>query len=230
MIAALRFFHVVDGMPAWMWVLSLIVGGYGGVLVWIDPAGIDNALGMVLLWQMLCASRGFVRPASAGYFDPILVSQRRFVLAVAHLVHATAAMALVWVAIGHVEIIRGPGVPRAFELGRLSALVFESAAAWAMSLAATRLVTGSLWIGAILLVASTRLGLEQYAAMLAQPEGAAQAVRAYAAAVVCPFLMLGSAMPGRAIVAAGLLGTAAIGVAAGSWFIARRNYALEPVL
>lgn len=230
MIAALRFFHVVDGMPAWMWVLSLIVGGYGSALVWMDPTGIDNALGMLLLWQMLCASRGFVRPASAGYFDPILVSRRRFVLAIAHLVHAIGAIALFWIAIGFIEVVRVDGAPRAFEFGRVSAFAFASAAAWAMSLATSRLVTGSLWIGAILLVASTRLGLDQYASMLAEPEGAAQALRAWAAAAICPFLMLGSTMPARSIVAAGLLGAAAAAVGAGACFICRRNYALESAL
>ena len=227
---ALRFLRIVDATPVWMWVLTVTIGAYGVVLVWIDPGSVDSALGMLMLWQMLAASRGFVRPASAGYFDPLLVRESRLLIAGAHSIHAAAPVAMAWAALGAVEILKGTPNPLAFEPGRISAFVFVSATAWTMSLPAPRLVTGSLWLALIVGAATTRFGMEQYAAMLSRPEGVSQTAQRIALVFACPFLMLEPVLPARAVLGVALT-AGAVGIAAcGAMYIARRNYPLEASL
>lgn len=227
---AVRFFRVVDATPAWMWVLTAAIGAYAVVLVWIDAGSIDSALGMLMLWQMLAASRGFVRPASAGYFDPLLVRESRVSIAAAHVVHTVAPVAMVWVAVGAVEGLRASHSPLAFEPGRLSAFMFISAAAWTMSLAAPRLVTGALWLALIVAAATTRFGIEQYAAMLSSPESASETARSVAFVFACPFLMLEPVVPARTAFGVALAAGAVFSAVAGTLYISRRNYPLEAAL
>lgn len=227
---ALRFLRVVDPTPAWMWILTATIGAYGGVLVWIDPGSADSALGMLILWQMLAASRGFVRPASAGYFDPLLVRESRVSIAAAHVIHTVAPVAMVWAAVGAVEGLRATHGPLAFEPGRLSAFVFVSAMAWTMSLAAPRLVTGALWLALIVAAATTRFGIEQYAAILSAPESASQTARAVAFVFACPFLMLEPVVPARTALGVALAAGTVFSAATGTLYISRRNYPLEAAL
>lgn len=227
---ALRFLRIVDATPVWMSVLTVTIGAYGGVLVWIDPGSVDSALGMLMLWQMLGASRGFVRPASAGYFDPLLVRESRLAIAAAHAVHAAAPVAMAWAALGAIEALKGTHNPLAFEPGRISAFVFVSAAAWAVSLPAPRLVTGSLWLALIVAAATTRFGIEQYAALLSRPEGVSQTAQAVAFVFACPFVMLESVLPARAALGGALAAGALAITACGAMYIARRNYPLEASL
>ena len=229
-MGALRFIHTVDGMPAWMWVISLVVAGYGLLLTWLDPAGAETALGMLLLWQMLCASRGFAPAASAGHFDPLLVRERRSRIAIAHAIHAISPGALAWALVGMAEWARGSDSALAFEAGRMSALAFVSAVAWALSLPGARLVTGSIWIALVFGMAASRFGLEQYAALLQGQEGLAQFAHAVGFAVLCPFVMLDTVLPMRQAVAAVLFAGAVSAMAAGGLFIMRRDYPLESSL
>jgi hypothetical protein len=227
MLALIRFFHVVDGLPLWMWVMTALLSIYGVVLLWMDPNGADSALGALLLWQMLCASRGFVKPASAGYFDPILIHEPRWRIAIAHFVHASAAAGFAWALTGALELVLGASRPAAIEPGRLAAFLFVSAAAWAVSLGAPRLVGGALWIGVLVGLAVTPVGLKMFTAMTDRPEGPAQLLHALALALVCPFVMIDVALPMRPAVTAGLVIAVPLTFVLGASFIARRNYALE---
>jgi hypothetical protein len=225
----LRFFRAADGMPGWMLLTTLAVGLYAAFISARDPKGVDEALAMLLLWQMLCASTGFARPAAAGHFDPALVRGDRRVVAAAHAVHATWPVAALWLLVAGVDAASHRAMPLALEPGRLAAFLFVSAAGWALSLPAPRLVSGALWIVAIVAGATTRFGAEQYAAMLARPDGtAAELLHAAGLALACPFLMLGDHVPPRAGAAAVLAVAAAAAIASGMLRIVRRSYPLEP--
>ncbi len=226
----LRFLHAVDGLPAWMWVITGAVAAYGSALIWIDPRGAEDALGMLLLWQMLCASRGYAGHARAGHFDPVLIRRPRATIALAHALLAIAPVSIAWAIAGVLQLARGDDGALAFEHGRLAAFIFVGCVAWALSLPAPRLIVGSLWVATILAAATTRVGLEQYGDLLARPAGAMQFAHALAVAMVCPFVMLGSRMPQRVEVSVALLLLAVAAIAAGTLFIARRQYALEPAL
>lgn len=227
-IRAIGFLRVIEATPAWMATLTVAVGAYGAIVIWLDPESVDNALGTLLLWQMLAASRGFVGPASSGYFDPVLQSVGRKALAIAHAVHASAPVVAVWIVLGLLEFARGVDEPAAFDPGRLSALVFVSLTAWALSLPSPRLITGSLWLAVLALTATTRFGLEQYAAMLSRGDGIVQTIQAAAFVLVCPFLMLEPVMPSRTGLALTLAGASILSGWAGLAFVVRRDYPLEP--
>lgn len=224
----LRFLHAVDGLPAWMWLITGLVAAYGSALTWMDPRGAEDALGMLLLWQMLCASRGYAGHARAGHFDPVLIRRPRAAIALAHALLAIAPVSIAWALAGVTELARGESGARAFEHGRLAAFMFVGCTAWAVSLPAPRLIIGSLWVATIVAAATTRVGLEQYGDLLARPAGALQFVHALAVTMVCPFVMLGSPLPQRFEVSIALVLLAAAAIAAGMLFIARRQYALEP--
>lgn len=227
MVSALRFIHTVDGLPGWMWVVTVVVALYGVFLTWLDPGGAETALGMLLLWQMLCASRGFAERAAAGHYDPILVSEQRWRLAVAHAAHGTVAVALAWVLVGATELIRGGGRTLAFEPTRVAAFAFVSAASWAVSLRGRRLVAGSIWLALIFAMAASRFGLEQYATLLQRPVSPSQFAHALSFAVLCPFVLLDTEFPARTEVSVALGAMAVATLAAGVAFVVRRNYPLE---
>lgn len=224
----LRFFHVIDPAPAWMSVLTAVLALYALAVVWMDPAGADSALAALLLWQMLGASRGFVAPARAGHFDPILTRERRWRIALAHLAHSTGNVAAIWVVVAIAELAMGVTRPLAFESGRLAAFAFVGACAWALSLGTTRLVSGALWIAALVVLAVTPLGLQSYTAMTQRPEGVTQLLHAVMLSMLCPFLMIDVALPMRMQVAASLAMGALVIVVSGVVFITTRSYPLEP--
>lgn len=228
MVPLLRFFHTVDAAPIWVWMITTTLAVYGVAVLGMDPQGADSALGALLLWQMLSASRGFAGPASAGHFDPILIRERRWRIALAHLAHSTGAVIAVWALVAVTELLTGVGRPLALEPGRLAALAFVSAGAWAVSLGTTRLVSGALWIGALVALAVTPLGLSSYASMTQRAAGPAQWLHALLLSMACPFLMIDVALPMREGVAAGLALGAALMASAGTAFIVRRDYPLEP--
>lgn len=227
MMKALRFIHTVDGLPAWMGVITASVALYGVFLTWVDPGSADTALGMLLLWQMLCASRGFAVTAAAGHYDPLLVRERRSRIAIAHAVYAVAAGAMAWMLIAATELVRGGERALALEPARAGAFAFVSVASWALSLPGRRLVAGSLWLALIFGMAATKFGLEQYATLLQRPHGVEQFAHAFGFAVVCPFVLLDSEFPMRAEVAAAVTAVAAATAAGGIAFVVNRNYPLE---
>lgn len=231
MIWLLRFFRVTDAMPMWMGVASVAIGGYCALMVTLDPRGADEALAVLLLWQMLCASAGFARRAGAGHFDPALVAYPRARVAAAHGINAVLPGAILWLIVAAVDAASHRTVPAALEAGRVSAFVFLSAAAWSISLGGPRLIGGALWLVLIVAGVTTRFGAAQYAAMLARADGsAAEIAHAAALTLLCPFLMLGDHLPSRAAVAALLAVAACAACAAGVIQITRRDYPLEPSL
>lgn len=227
----LRFFHVVDGMPRWMQLMTILLAGYAAVMASLDTRSVDESLAVLLLWQMLSAATGFARPAASGFFDPVLTRSDRRLIAVAHALHSVWPVALAWLVIALVDVAAHGRAPLAFEPGRLAAFLFVSVVSWALSLPAPRLVTGALWLFAIVAAATTRFGTEQYASLIARADGSAgEAVHATVLAAACPFLMLGNHIPARGVTAAALVTLAATAAVAGAALIVGRDYPLEPSL
>lgn len=227
----LRFFRVTDAMPAWMGVTSLALGAYGALIVTRDARGADEALAILLLWQMLCASAGFARRAGAGHFDPALVAHARGRVAAAHGINAVLPGAALWLIVAGVDATAHRTPPAALESGRLAAFAFLSAASWALSIGGPRLIGGALWLVVIVAGVTTRFGAEQYASMIARADGSvAEIAHAGALALLCPFLMLGDHLPSRAAVSAILAAAACAACAAGVIQVQCRDYPLEPSL
>ena len=230
-LAILRFFRAADPIPAWLGVLTALIGSYVIVITALNSGGIDDGLATLVLWQMFCASRGFARHAGAGHFDTALVRWPRARVAAAHLMHSVWPVLAVWFLVAFVEAASVRRYPVALEPGRVSALIFVSVMSWSLSLATGRLVTGALWLLLIVAAATTRLGTEQYAAMLARPDaGVAQMLHAAALTVVCPFLLIGDHLPARAGVTSVVIAVAMGALAAGVAYVRLRDYPLEAAL
>lgn len=227
MVFLLRFLRVVDPAPLWTRVIAAALAMYGVAVVWMDPRGADSVLAALLLWQMLSASRGFAAPASAGHFDPILVRDRRWRIAAAHLVHSTSSVIALWALVAAMELSMGAPRSLALEPGRLAAFAFVGTGAWMLSLGTVRLVSGALWIGALAVLAVTPLGLQAYAAMSHRPPGTIQWLQALLLSMLCPFLMVDVALPMRDQVATGLAVAAVLMASAGMAYIVKRSYPLE---
>lgn len=230
LLQVMRYFRAADPMPPWLLVLTAAVGLYVAVLVIANPAGVDESLALLLLWQMFCASSGFMRHAAAGHFDVALVRWPRAAVSVGHAVHSVWLVILIWLLVAALEAGGSHRFPVALDPGRLAALAFVSCMSWALALPAARLVTGSLWLGLIVAAVTTRFGAEQYTAMLARPDDVWRVIHAAALTVVCPFLLIGDHVPGRAALAAVLLAASSLALVGGIAFIARRDYPLEPAL
>jgi hypothetical protein len=90
------------------------------------------------------------------------------------------------------------------------------------------LVTGAMWLGLIVAAATTRFGAEQYAALLARPEGTVvQIAQAIGFTMICPFLLIGDHVPARSAVSVALAGASALSLAAGIGYVRWRDYPLE---
>ncbi|MEX2271879.1 MAG: hypothetical protein WD690_10430 [Vicinamibacterales bacterium] len=223
-----RFFRAADPMPSWLVALTAAVAMYAAWIVAANPSGLDEALAMLLLWQMVCASTGFARHASAGHFDAALVRWPRMAVAAGHALHSIWLVAALWLLVAAIEAGRTGQVPVAFESGRLAAFVFVSVMSWALALPAGRLVTGSLWLALIVLAVTTRIGTDQYGAMLARSDGSPlQVMHGAALAMMCPFLMIGDHLPPRDAVAAALFSLSLGALTMAGGYIRGRDYPLE---
>lgn len=226
---ALRFFRVADPMPVWLAVPSALIGMYAMSVAVADPRSVDEALAVLLLWQMLSASSGFARAAGAGHFDSLLVRVDRRLAAAAHLVHSVWPVAAAWLLVSLIEWSVHRDSPRALEAGRLSAFLFVSVMCWALSLPGSRLTAGVLWLLLIVSAVTTAIGPDQYAEMLSKPDGSAmELLHASLLVAVCPFLMLGNHVPPREATAAVLVVLSLVAVVCSISFVARRDYPLEP--
>lgn len=227
-VEALRFFRVVSPPATWVVAGSAALAIYWVAVLALDPLGAeaDAVLSIVLLWQMLAASTGFVPQARAGIFDPILIAPGRARVVAGHLVHSTWIACALWLAVGASEVALGRNWPVTFEPGRVAALIWVSIAAWALTLPAPRLTGGALWVVAILGVAMSRVGADSYATLLAMDPGLARAVRAAAMAIVCPFLMFDTRLPDRVWCSVALVVTSAVVALAATRWLVRRSYPL----
>lgn len=227
-VAALRFFQAAAPVPAWLALLTVGIGLYAAAVTAINPSGGDEALATLLLWQMFCASTGFSKYAAAGHFDVVLVRWPRGRVAAVHAWHSVWPVMTLWAVIAIVEAASARRMPLALEPGRLAALAFVSFATWSLSLPGSRLVAGAVWLLLIMVAATTRLGAEQYAAMLARADGGfTELLHAAALTIVCPFLLIGDHLPARAAVTSIVALLAAGALGAGMAYVRRRDFPLE---
>jgi hypothetical protein len=230
-VSSIRFFLVVSPPASWMRVALVLVALTGCVMLWLNPADVDSALGSILLLQMFAASSGFMSDASRGHFDAVLVTGRpRWRIALASLMAAAAPGAVAWLAVVLLAAALGRGA-EALSAQRLVAFFSVSSVSWALGLALPQAAAGGLW--ALLLVALA-LSRESAATFLSvvhsTPGSVAQVAHAAAAVAVCPFLLLGN-FPGvtdpRVLLLDGVVVTSV--AALGVWAVCRRDYSLaEP--
>lgn len=230
-VSSIRFFLVVSPPPSWMRVALVLVGLTGCVMLWLNPADVDSALGSILLLQMFAASSGFLSAASRGHFDSVLVSGRqRWHIALASLMAAASPGAVAWLAVAVLAAALGHGAD-ALAAQRLVAFFSVSSVAWAIGLALPQAAAGGLWALVLVALALSRDSAGTYLSVVhSAPVGLAQLAQATAAVAICPFLLLGS-FPGVTdprVLALDLVVATSL-AALGVWAVCRRDYSLaEP--
>ena len=230
--SCLWFLLVVSPSATWTHAALAASVLIGAATIWVNPEGLDSALGGILLLQMFAASSGFTSSASRGYFDPLLTGGRsRRQVAGASLAASTLPGLAAW---GMTAIIAAALGPAATALAphRFVAIVLVSTVSWAGGLALPRMAAGASWAFVLVAMALSRGILNQCLLVVqSQPGDWLHAIAAAAAFAVCPFLLLGDfAAATRAPVIGLDLALALTAVWLGVRYLARREYSLvEPV-
>ena len=188
--SALRFLALVQRPPASIAIVASALVGFGVYLAVVDPADLDQVIGITLFLQMFAASTGYRDRLRRGHFDPILiVSRGRLRIACAHFAISAVPGFATWLALAAIDVGARPHHwPTALSPGGLVAIVFVSAAAWTMTLPLPRLTGGAVWVIALFVLgASGRLA--RLTEIFKQGGSSWDAAAKQAgAALVCPFL------------------------------------------
>ncbi len=214
------FFIFVRPWPGYALVALAAVTALGIFTTWLDPAGLDSSLGMLLFVQMFLASSGFMASARRGHFDPLLIhGRRRAAVLAAHCAVSILPGAMAWLVLVLAASAMGSAIAASAMYGtRLAALAIVSGVAWAVGYALPRGLGGVLWIGALLIVLLRHSDLLPAAGAPISP---AIVLRTAGTLVLCPFLLLGGQRPiAAAVVVVALAVVCALTI--GVWRTGRR--------
>jgi hypothetical protein len=186
-----RFFFVLRPCPAYALTVLAAVTALGMATLWFDPAELDSGLGMVLFVQMFLASSGFVVTARRGHFDPVLlVGSDRIAALAAQWLASIAPGAIAWTVLAGTGAWLGSAAAWSALAGlRVIAFLIVSVVAWICGFRLPRGAGGALWMGGLAVL------LLRHVELIAPERGqgsALEVLRAAAALLVCPFLLLGS--------------------------------------
>jgi len=189
--------------------------------------GFDNALGLVLLAQLLAASTGYRDALVRGHFDGLLTGRHRKVgVALAHAGLSMLPGVVLWLAFGAASQAIGQR-SFAFTSGGMLAFADVSVIVWVVSLWLGRNTGGALWLVTLFLLAAGARIRELRFAYNTVSEDWFVRLKSAAAAVVLPIAMHGNGgyvePPIRVLV-----GTAILAIfAAGVWTIVRLDAPLR---
>ena len=228
---ALRYLWFVAGHTTGTLVVLL---GATAVGVWAIYQGAGSTPGAflpLLLLQMFAASTGFSRLANRGHYDPLFVRGiAGWRIAVAHwLVSGLPGMAA-WYVVALAELTMSrsdAGI--GFGAPGLVSLLLVTTVTWAVTLPLPQLSGGILWLLAIVLTVLSTTG-ESLLRSVLQPHAAltlGEALRTAGVFALCPFLLLDPPEAARESLGLSLLfdlGVCVLALAAGIFYITRRDY------
>jgi hypothetical protein len=218
--SALRFFwEILRPSGAMIAALSAVMA-YATYLAVMSEEGMDPALALILLTQLLAASTGYRDRLIRGHFDGLLAGRdRRATIALAHAGLSVLPGFVLWLAFG----VASHAVHRrsiALTSGGLLAFSDASLIVWLVSLWLGKNTGGVLWMAMLFVLAAARK-----VTVLRDAYGTVSAdwlvtVKSAGAAVACPLLMLVNGgyvePPVRVLVSVAI----AVVFAAGVWTIA----------
>lgn len=151
---ALRFFWEILRPTRVTAIALLLVLAYATYIASTGDEGLDNALALVLVAQLLLASSGYRDRLVRGHFDGLLAGrERRVGIACSHAALSMLPGAALWAAFGLAGRLLGhPSF--AFTSGGILALADASVVVWAISLWLGKNAGGVLWLASLFLLAS----------------------------------------------------------------------------
>lgn len=216
---------------------AAIVLAVAAVIVWAGylavtaPEDLRGPYVVLLLCQSFLASTGYAPRARRGHFDQLLTglsSRVRF-----SLVHAAMSMVLgvaAWWTVSLLDAIGGGGHwPVGLTPHGLTAVVYISSLAWAMSVPFSRYSSGLVWLIVTIGLAGSGRLLALRNSYASASETWTSVWRAAGSALVFPPLVVGELSSPPATVVAALLLAGLAAIAAGVVFISRYGLALEDV-
>lgn len=219
----LQFFRVVLSPSPGVIAAGLAIPTYGIAVRLLGGEDDGAVMAMATLFQMFAASTSYRTALRRGHFDPVLVGRRsRWSVAAAHSAASIAPGLAVWLlAVVVTWSGRLDEWPPALTLGSVTAVLYVSAATWALTLALPRYIGGFLWITLVVVLASGHyLGqLRDVFARCATSWTAA--IDGAGAALVLPLLLMGSHNPAGPTTASIVAVTALAVYALGLWTITR---------
>ncbi|HEY6064542.1 MAG TPA: hypothetical protein VIY96_00205 [Thermoanaerobaculia bacterium] len=225
-LSALRYFAAVSPPPSTLMVVFAILVVSAGALEAVDRGSSDWVLASVALVQLFAVSTGFTRPATRGYFDPVLIGKSRVRVALAHFGVSASPGALAWLACGACQAVvaRSPAVP-AFRPAGWMTLLLVSSIPWAASVRAAPFLGGALWLLlSVSLVASGKI-LGPLGRLSAEPAWASHdPFAAFALGLAFPAAIPSLTWPPAVLTAFG--GAGVLSTAAGALLIARADLGL----
>jgi hypothetical protein len=192
-----QFFAIVQPPPVAIAAVALLVLAYGVYLTRLNPASIDDVAGMMLFLQVFAASTGYRDRLRRGHFDAILVARpRRASIAWAHWLISIGPGLAIWLTVAALDAVARPHHwPTVLTSAWLVTFFYVSTAAWAATLPFTRLAGGALWV-IVLFALGPSGGLAKLTDVFKAGGGTWMAGAQQAGvALVCPFLLVGTAVP-----------------------------------
>ncbi|HEX9304604.1 MAG TPA: hypothetical protein VGA31_09175 [Thermoanaerobaculia bacterium] len=229
-LSPILFFAAVSPPAAPLVAVHAILAGGAAVLEMVDRGSSDWILASIGLLQLFACSTGFVRHATRGLYDPILLAtpQRRLA-AFAHFFVASGPGVGAWIVAGAAQAIaaRTPAVP-AFRPAGWVGLLLVSSIPWAASIRGPRFVAGALWLTLTASLAISGKLLIPLALLHSQPAWAGQhPLRALALGLAFPIVLPSLEWPPAVVTGFACVAIAAL--AAGIETVARAEFPLAEV-
>ncbi len=224
---AFSYFRLASSRRVYFLVGFAVTVGLGLFMEWNDPGNSDMAAALILILQMFSVSNGFAPQASRGFYDPVLGrSASRVSVAMAHFAAAALPGWVAWFLVASVEVIRvGSLNVIALKPATILGLLLVSTLTWASNLPFVAFSAAGLWfaIGMIAFISGSWIS---WIAPVARDQNwsANNPARALLVAVVFPFMTPGLPAPPMTLFA--LAAIAALALAAGIFFIQRRDFPL----
>jgi hypothetical protein len=192
LVRVLRFVALVQPPPALAIVGASAVVAFAAYTGTLEPASIENSLGITLVLQMFAASTGFRDRLCRGHFDPMLVgSQPRLPIAAAHWTMAVGPGAAAWLGVTAVAVVVDwARYPLPLTARAVVALFYVSTVAWALTLPFARLTGGTLWIVVLFVLGAARRLDWVVDVFRHEPSTFGAVVRQAAGALLVPFVLI----------------------------------------
>ena len=225
-LRATRYFVAVSPPAAPLLAVFGILPAGAAVLEIVDRGSSDWVLASIALVQLFASSTGFTRHATRGYYDPVLLGERRARVALAHFAASASPGIFAWVACGVAQAAaaRSLSVP-AFSSAGWAALALVSSIPWAATVRSAPFLGGALWLLlSISLVVSGKV-LGPLSRIHAYPAWAGEnPATAFGLGLAFPFAIPSLQWPPEILLA--FAAASAIALAAGVARVVRADFAL----